>query len=124
MGFYLQIEVVFSEGRFLSQKIAQNVLFFLAGFITFFVSGLLHLFERCGGGLDSVPSFSWSDELSPGELQRLCFARLFFQRPQIAILVKFFVSFSPLFDSHTRPMDYLTKTNVHSELAETLFVSY
>jgi len=53
------------------------------------VSGLLHLFERCGGGLDSAPSFSWSDELSPGELQRLCFARLFFHRPQIAILVKY-----------------------------------
>ena len=51
------------------------------------ISGLLHLLERCGGGLDTSPPFNWSDELSPGELQRLCFARLFFHRPRIAILV-------------------------------------
>ena len=53
----------------------------------YFIAGLLHLLERCGGGLDTVPLFSWSDELSPGELQRLCFARLFFHRPVVAILV-------------------------------------
>jgi hypothetical protein len=46
--------------------------------------------ERCGGGLDTSPAFNWSDELSPGELQRLCFARLFFHRPRIAILVRLF----------------------------------
>lgn len=37
--------------------------------------------DRCGRDLDAVPDFSWNVELSPGETQRLCFARLFYQRP-------------------------------------------
>lgn len=47
---------------------------------------MLHLLDRCGGSLDTVPTFNWSDELSPGELQRLMFARLFFHKPKIAVL--------------------------------------
>jgi hypothetical protein len=36
---------------------------------------LTRILERCNGDLDTVPDFSWTDELSPGEMQRLCFAR-------------------------------------------------
>jgi hypothetical protein len=46
-----------------------------------FVEDLNHLVDRCGKSLDFIPDFSWADELSPGEMQRLCFARLFYHRP-------------------------------------------
>ena len=51
-----------------------------------FFLDLGHLLDRCGGNLDAVPDFSWNADLSPGEAQRLCFARLFHQRPDVAIL--------------------------------------
>lgn len=36
------------------------------------------------GGLDSLPIGNWLEILSPGEVQRLIFARLFYQQPSIA----------------------------------------
>ncbi len=47
--------------------------------------GLGNLPSRCGG-LDADPRWSWYDVLSPGEMQRLAFVRLFFHRPSIAFL--------------------------------------
>lgn len=42
---------------------------------------------RCGGlDLDPGPGWNWSDSLSPGEMQRLAFVRLFFHRPRVAFL--------------------------------------
>ncbi|XP_053738076.1 ATP-binding cassette sub-family D member 4 isoform X1 [Synchiropus splendidus] len=46
------------------------------------VSGLL---ERTGG-LDEKVDWNWYDALSPGEMQRLCFARLFYLQPKYAVL--------------------------------------
>ncbi|KAF2356891.1 ABC transporter type 1 transmembrane domain [Trinorchestia longiramus] len=43
------------------------------------------LVRRCGG-LDVDPGWIWSDVLSPGEVQRLCFMRVLYHRPQFAIL--------------------------------------
>ncbi|VDM47197.1 unnamed protein product [Toxocara canis] len=50
-----------------------------------FALDLSTLIERCGGLTQSV-DFEWHDSLTPGEQQRLSFARLLFQRPIIAIL--------------------------------------
>ncbi|XP_064113908.1 lysosomal cobalamin transporter ABCD4-like isoform X2 [Macrobrachium nipponense] len=56
--------------------------------------GILHLLqelhmtglvERCGG-LHNDPEWNWDDALSPGEMQRVCFARVLFHRPQFALL--------------------------------------
>ena len=47
--------------------------------------GLGDLIRRCGG-LDVDPLWSWYDVLSPGEMQRLAFVRLFFHRPSLAFL--------------------------------------
>jgi len=38
------------------------------------------------GGLDKPVDSNWEDLLSPGEMQRLSFARLFFHRPLLALL--------------------------------------
>uniref|UniRef100_A0A3P9IAT3 ATP-binding cassette, sub-family D (ALD), member 4 n=1 Tax=Oryzias latipes TaxID=8090 RepID=A0A3P9IAT3_ORYLA len=38
------------------------------------------------GGLDEDVDWNWYDVLSPGEMQRLCFARLFYLQPQYAVL--------------------------------------
>uniref|UniRef100_A0A3Q2XNQ6 ATP-binding cassette, sub-family D (ALD), member 4 n=1 Tax=Hippocampus comes TaxID=109280 RepID=A0A3Q2XNQ6_HIPCM len=38
------------------------------------------------GGLDRVVDWNWYDVLSPGEMQRLCFARLFYLQPKYAVL--------------------------------------
>ena len=38
------------------------------------------------GGLHNDPCWNWEDYLSPGEIQRLSFIRLFFHQPQIAFL--------------------------------------
>uniref|UniRef100_A0A3Q3IQH8 ATP-binding cassette, sub-family D (ALD), member 4 n=1 Tax=Monopterus albus TaxID=43700 RepID=A0A3Q3IQH8_MONAL len=38
------------------------------------------------GGLDEVVDWNWYDVLSPGEMQRLCFARLFYLQPKYAVL--------------------------------------
>ncbi|RXG51979.1 ATP-binding cassette sub-family D member 4 [Armadillidium vulgare] len=50
---------------------------------------LLHgLVERCGGLLND-PHWRWykgDDILSPGEMQRICFLRLFYHKPQYAFL--------------------------------------
>ena len=47
---------------------------------------LSDLVDRCGGSLDSDPKWSWYDVLSPGEMQRLAFLRLFYHKPQVAFL--------------------------------------
>uniref|UniRef100_A0AAR2IH67 ABC transporter domain-containing protein n=1 Tax=Pygocentrus nattereri TaxID=42514 RepID=A0AAR2IH67_PYGNA len=38
------------------------------------------------GGLDEKVDWNWYDVLSPGEMQRLCFARLFYLQPKFAVL--------------------------------------
>uniref|UniRef100_A0A7N6B906 ATP-binding cassette, sub-family D (ALD), member 4 n=1 Tax=Anabas testudineus TaxID=64144 RepID=A0A7N6B906_ANATE len=38
------------------------------------------------GGLDEKVDWNWYDVLSPGEMQRLCFARLFYLQPKYAVL--------------------------------------
>ncbi|KAI2648820.1 Lysosomal cobalamin transporter ABCD4 [Labeo rohita] len=38
------------------------------------------------GGLDTKVNWNWYDVLSPGEMQRLCFARLFYLQPKYAVL--------------------------------------
>uniref|UniRef100_A0A8C1AHV9 ATP-binding cassette, sub-family D (ALD), member 4 n=1 Tax=Cyprinus carpio carpio TaxID=630221 RepID=A0A8C1AHV9_CYPCA len=38
------------------------------------------------GGLDTKVDWNWDDVLSPGEMQRLCFARLFYLQPKFAVL--------------------------------------
>nr|AHK05657.1 ATP-binding cassette transporter sub-family D member 4 isoform X1 [Tigriopus japonicus] len=48
--------------------------------------GLDHILERCGGNLDYDPQWNWSDVMSPGELQRLAFIRLFYHKPALAFL--------------------------------------
>ncbi|XP_070179767.1 lysosomal cobalamin transporter ABCD4-like isoform X2 [Littorina saxatilis] len=47
--------------------------------------GLDQLLERLGG-LDVDLDWNWYDELSPGEMQRLSFVRLFFHKPRFAML--------------------------------------
>lgn len=47
--------------------------------------GLNHLSARCKG-LDTDMNWNWYDELSPGELQRLSFVRLFYHAPKFAVL--------------------------------------
>ncbi|KAL3874416.1 hypothetical protein ACJMK2_037433 [Sinanodonta woodiana] len=46
---------------------------------------LSHLLQRLGG-LDVVVDWNWYDELSPGEMQRLSFVRLFYHKPRFAVL--------------------------------------
>ncbi|GAB6024536.1 ATP-binding cassette sub- D member 4 [Chamberlinius hualienensis] len=41
--------------------------------------------NRCGG-LYEDPEWNWNDALSPGELQRLSFVRLFYHQPRLAFL--------------------------------------
>lgn len=48
--------------------------------------GLQNVFSRCNNSLEIIPIFNWSSELSPGEIARLCFARIFFHKPQLTIL--------------------------------------
>ncbi|XP_042860952.1 lysosomal cobalamin transporter ABCD4-like [Penaeus japonicus] len=48
----------------------------------------LHMSElvvRCGG-LQTDPDWNWNDALSPGEMQRVCFLRVLYHRPQFALL--------------------------------------
>ncbi|XP_041352935.1 lysosomal cobalamin transporter ABCD4-like [Gigantopelta aegis] len=47
--------------------------------------GLQVILERTGG-LDGGFHWNWYDELSPGEMQRLSFVRLFFHQPRFAVL--------------------------------------
>ena len=47
--------------------------------------GLGSLIERVGD-IDIEPTWRWADVLSPGEIQRIAFARLFFYKPFLAIL--------------------------------------
>uniref|UniRef100_A0A673BVJ6 ABC transporter domain-containing protein n=1 Tax=Sphaeramia orbicularis TaxID=375764 RepID=A0A673BVJ6_9TELE len=51
-------------------------------FILFFKSSLL----KRTGGLDEKVDWNWYDVLSPGEMQRLSFARLFYLQPKYAVL--------------------------------------
>ena len=47
--------------------------------------GLLEIVNRIGG-LNIEPTNRWCDIISPGEVQRLNFARLFYHRPKLAIV--------------------------------------
>lgn len=47
--------------------------------------GLQILIKRIGG-IDTEPSWNWYDGLSPGEIQRLSFARLCYQKPKLVVL--------------------------------------
>ncbi|KAI4802324.1 hypothetical protein KUCAC02_020172 [Chaenocephalus aceratus] len=49
------------------------------------LAGVSSLVERTGG-LDAQVDWNWYDSLSPGEMQRLCFARLFYLQPKYAVL--------------------------------------
>uniref|UniRef100_A0A672GJ26 ATP-binding cassette, sub-family D (ALD), member 4 n=1 Tax=Salarias fasciatus TaxID=181472 RepID=A0A672GJ26_SALFA len=49
------------------------------------LAGLTNLLKRTGG-LDEKVDWNWYDVLSPGEMQRLSFARLFYLQPKYAIL--------------------------------------
>ncbi|XP_062572379.1 lysosomal cobalamin transporter ABCD4-like isoform X2 [Saccostrea cucullata] len=49
------------------------------------ITGLQKLTER-KLGLESYSSHDWYQELSPGEMQRLSFVRLFFHQPKFAVL--------------------------------------
>ncbi|XP_063075771.1 ATP-binding cassette sub-family D member 4 [Engraulis encrasicolus] len=49
------------------------------------LAGLSSLLLRTGG-LDEPVEWNWYDALSPGEMQRLCFARLFYLQPRYAVL--------------------------------------
>uniref|UniRef100_A0A8D0HCL1 ATP binding cassette subfamily D member 4 n=1 Tax=Sphenodon punctatus TaxID=8508 RepID=A0A8D0HCL1_SPHPU len=49
------------------------------------LAGLSDLLVRTGG-LDQQVDWNWYDILSPGEMQRLSFARLFYLQPQYAVL--------------------------------------
>lgn len=49
------------------------------------LSGLNSLLKRTGG-LDEKLDWNWYDVLSPGEMQRLSFVRLFYLQPQFAVL--------------------------------------
>uniref|UniRef100_A0A8D0AL78 ATP-binding cassette, sub-family D (ALD), member 4 n=1 Tax=Sander lucioperca TaxID=283035 RepID=A0A8D0AL78_SANLU len=51
----------------------------------FFSLRVSSLLKRTGG-LDEKVDWSWYDVLSPGEMQRLCFARLFYLQPKYAVL--------------------------------------
>ncbi|XP_054617254.1 ATP-binding cassette sub-family D member 4 isoform X1 [Dunckerocampus dactyliophorus] len=49
------------------------------------LAGVSSLIKRTGG-LDEIVDWNWYDVLSPGEMQRLCFARLFYLQPKYAVL--------------------------------------
>ncbi|XP_042669169.1 lysosomal cobalamin transporter ABCD4 isoform X3 [Centrocercus urophasianus] len=49
------------------------------------LAGLADLLARAGG-LDKQVDWNWYDVLSPGEMQRLSFARLFYLQPRYAVL--------------------------------------
>ncbi|XP_054256046.1 lysosomal cobalamin transporter ABCD4 isoform X2 [Indicator indicator] len=49
------------------------------------LTGLTDLLARAGG-LDEQVDWNWYDILSPGEMQRLSFARLFYLQPKYAVL--------------------------------------
>uniref|UniRef100_A0A3B4DT95 ABC transporter domain-containing protein n=1 Tax=Pygocentrus nattereri TaxID=42514 RepID=A0A3B4DT95_PYGNA len=49
------------------------------------LAGVSSLIKRTGG-LDEKVDWNWYDVLSPGEMQRLCFARLFYLQPKFAVL--------------------------------------
>ncbi|XP_059817952.1 ATP-binding cassette sub-family D member 4 isoform X1 [Hypanus sabinus] len=49
------------------------------------VTGLESLLKRTGG-LDEQVDWNWYDALSPGEMQRLSFARLLYHQPKYAVL--------------------------------------
>ncbi|KAJ7384684.1 ATP-binding cassette sub- D member 4 [Desmophyllum pertusum] len=64
--------------------------------------GLPTLCSRVGG-IDNPVDSNWEDMLSPGEMQRLSFARLFFHRPLVALL-----------DEATSALDVPSETRLYS----------
>ena len=48
--------------------------------------GLLNLYNRIGG-FDTTVEWTWSDVLTPGEMQCLSFARLFYAKPKFCLWV-------------------------------------
>lgn len=64
--------------------------------------GLSTLCARVGG-LDNPVDSNWEDMLSPGEMQRLSFARLLFHRPLVALL-----------DEATSALDVASETRLYS----------
>jgi len=49
------------------------------------ITQLNSLLSRCGG-LDKDPGWNWSQILSPGEIQRLVWAKLLYEKPKLAFL--------------------------------------
>ncbi|XP_013772980.1 ATP-binding cassette sub-family D member 4-like [Limulus polyphemus] len=49
------------------------------------LTDLNHILDRAKG-LDTTVEWNWEDVLSPGEMQRLSFVRLFYHCPQLAVL--------------------------------------
>lgn len=41
------------------------------------------------GGIDHDPDWNWTDVLSPGEMQRIAFLRIFYHRPRVKLFSKF-----------------------------------
>lgn len=66
------------------------------------IVGLRTLWNRVGG-FDNPVDGNWEDMLSPGEMQRLSFARLFFHKPLVALL-----------DEATSALDVPTETKLYS----------
>ena len=48
--------------------------------------GLLHLVEYAGGDIDCDQGWVWEQKLSPGQIQKIQFARLFYHKPCLAFL--------------------------------------
>lgn len=48
--------------------------------------GLNHLLRRIDGNIVKEVDWNWYDVLSPGEMQRIAFIRLFYHRPLLAVL--------------------------------------
>ncbi|ETN79465.1 ABC transporter, ATP-binding protein [Necator americanus] len=67
---------------------------------------LTSLIETCGG-LDMDVDFEWQDTLSPGEQQRLSFARVLFHSPKVAVL-----------DEATSSIDVEDERNLYELLKE------
>lgn len=48
--------------------------------------GMEHLLDRVDGDMDRNVTWNWYDKLSPGEMQRVAFVRLFYHKPMLAVL--------------------------------------
>ncbi|VDK44088.1 unnamed protein product, partial [Gongylonema pulchrum] len=87
------------------------------------ISGILNnlqlswIIERCGG-LYSPVEFEWQDTLTPGEQQRLAFARVIYQRPELVILDESTSSVGV--DVEERMYQLLTEVIFHCKNAKTI----